>query len=141
MTFKNVLWCNVRHLNQTLHHQASNVQCETHHQREAMKTRIYIAVVTLMSLPLLAHASCDAVKSSIDAKIKANGVSNYTLDVIAADQADKSGGKVVGQCEGNKAIVYSRGQAKTSDDNSSSKPKEHPATDKLAPSSSASSGG
>jgi Protein of unknown function (DUF1161) len=107
-----------------------------------MRTRICIAALTLISLPLLAHASCDDVKSSIDAKIKANGVSNYTLDVVAADQADKSSGKVVGQCEGNKAIVYSRGQATASDDSSSSTSKEHPATDKSsAPASSSSSGG
>ncbi|WP_225737615.1 DUF1161 domain-containing protein [Dyella acidiphila] len=69
-----------------------------------------------MASPLVVHASCDAVKSSIDAKIKANGVSHYSLDVVDADQADKSGGKVVGQCEGNKAIVYSRGQAKADGD-------------------------
>jgi hypothetical protein len=85
-----------------------------------MKSRMFIAALTMMALPLFAHASCDAVKSSIDAKIKANGVSNYSLDVVAADQADKSGGKVVGQCEGNKAIVYSRGQSKAGDDSSSS---------------------
>ena len=106
-----------------------------------MKTRIYIAALSLMSLPLLAHASCDTVKSSIDAKLKANGVSNYTLDVVAADQADKSGGKVVGQCEGDKAIVYTRGEATASDANSSSKPKGHPAAGKSAPASDSSSGG
>jgi hypothetical protein len=76
-----------------------------------------VVAFALMTLPLFAHASCDAVKSDIDAKIKANGVSNYTLDVVAADQADKSEGKVVGQCEGDKAIVYSRGQSNVSDNN------------------------
>lgn len=108
-----------------------------------MKTRMYIAALALMSLPLLAHASCDDVKSSIDAKIKANGVSNYTLDVVDADQADKNGGKVVGQCEGNKSIVYSRGEAAASDDSSDSKPKKHhhATADKSAPASSSSSGG
>jgi hypothetical protein len=99
-----------------------------------MKIRTCIAALTLMSLPLLAHASCDTVKSSIDAKIKANGVSNYSLDVVSADDADKNGGKVVGQCEGNKAIVYTRGAAKAGDDSSSK-----PAADK--PASSSSSGG
>ncbi|GLQ50521.1 DUF1161 domain-containing protein [Dyella flava] len=99
-----------------------------------MKPRMFIAALTLMTLPLFAHASCDAVKSDIDAKIKANGVSNYSLDVVAADQADKSGGKVVGQCEGNKAIVYSRGQSKAADDNSDSTPNKSPAdADKSAP--------
>lgn len=74
-----------------------------------MKSRMFIAALTLMALPMFANASCDAVKSNIDAKIKANGVSNFSLDVVAADQAEKSGGKVVGQCEGDKVIVYSRG--------------------------------
>lgn len=84
-----------------------------------MKSPLSVVAIALMTLPLFAHASCDAVKSDIDAKIKANGVSNYSLEVVAADQADKSEGKVVGQCEGNKAIVYSREQSKVSDDNSS----------------------
>ncbi|OOG41392.1 DUF1161 domain-containing protein [Rhodanobacter sp. C05] len=70
--------------------------------------------VLLLALPMMAHASCDAVKSSIDAKIKANGVSGYTLDVVSADQAD-AGGSVVGQCEGSKKIVYTRGSADKSD--------------------------
>jgi hypothetical protein len=102
-----------------------------------MKSRMFIAALTLLALPLFAHASCDAVKSDIDAKIKANGVSHYSLDVVPADQADKSGGKVVGQCEGNKAIVYSRGQSAASDDSSSSTPKGSPAGDnKPAPAAS-----
>ncbi|MDR3447511.1 DUF1161 domain-containing protein [Dyella sp.] len=92
-----------------------------------MKSRTFIAALTLMALPLFAHASCEAVKSDIDAKIKANGVSNYSLDVVAADQADKGEGKVVGQCEGNKAIVYSRGQSTAGSGDSSHTPKESPA--------------
>jgi hypothetical protein len=103
-----------------------------------VKTRMYMAALVLLSLPMFAHASCDDVKSSIDAKIKANGVSNYTLDVVAAADADKNGGKVVGQCEGNKAIVYTRGEA-AGGDNAGSKPK-HAADDKSAPASSSSSG-
>lgn len=89
-----------------------------------MKSRISIVVWALMTLPLLAHASCEAVKSDIDAKIKANGVSNYSLDVMDANQASSSEGKVVGQCEGNKAIVYSRGLSKISDGNPNNAPKD-----------------
>ncbi|HTV85257.1 MAG TPA: DUF1161 domain-containing protein [Dyella sp.] len=100
-----------------------------------MKVQMGIAVLALMSLPLLAHASCDSVKSSIDAKLKANGVSHYTLDVVDADQADKNGGKVVGQCQGNKAIVYTRGQAAASGKEAGGPSKPAPA------SSSAGSGG
>jgi hypothetical protein len=104
---------------------------ETDPQGEVMTSRVFIAALTMMALPLFAHASCDAVKSDIDAKIKANGVSHYTLDVVAADQADKSGGKVVGQCEGNKAIVYSRGPSSGTGDSSSSTPKaQHPVADR-----------
>jgi hypothetical protein len=105
-----------------------------------MKLRICVAMLVMMSLPLLAHASCDDVKSSIDAKIKANGVTNYSLDVVSSDQADKNGGKVVGQCEGNKSIVYTRGQAAASDDSMGGKAKPA-ASDKTAPASSSSSGG
>jgi hypothetical protein len=101
-----------------------------------MKVHTGMAVLALLSLPLLAHASCDSVKSSIDAKLKANGVGNYSLDVVGADQADKNGGKVVGQCEGNKAIVYTRGQAAGGDD--AGKAKAAPAS---GSSSGAASGG
>lgn len=87
-----------------------------------MKARMLIATLALMTLPLFAHASCDAVKSDIDAKIKANGVSSFNLDVVAADQAESSGGKIVGHCEGSKAIVYSRGPSTASDDHSNSTP-------------------
>jgi hypothetical protein len=89
-------------------------------QGGTMKSRMFIAALAFTALPLFAHASCDTAKSGIDAKIKANGVKNYSLDVVAADQADKSGGKVVGQCEGDKAVVYSRGESKVSDDSSTS---------------------
>lgn len=70
-------------------------------------------VLALMSTSFVAHATCDDVKSSIDAKIKANNVSNYTLEVVSKDQAGD--GKVVGQCSGDKVIVYTRGQAKAGD--------------------------
>lgn len=73
-----------------------------------MNKRFGVAGLLLLALPLMAHASCDSVKSSIDAKLKAKGLSGYTLDVVPADQtADK--GKQVGWCEGNKKILYTRG--------------------------------
>ena len=75
-----------------------------------MKASTGIAALLLFALPMFAYASCDSVKASIDAKIKANGVSSYTLEVVAADKADAAG-KVVGHCEGDKEIVYTRGSA------------------------------
>jgi hypothetical protein len=51
---------------------------------------------------------CEELKAEIDAKIKKNGVANYTLEIVDANaQAD---GKVVGSCEGGaKKIVYKKG--------------------------------
>ncbi|HEX7816063.1 DUF1161 domain-containing protein [Dyella sp.] len=100
-----------------------------------MKFRKSIVALVLIALPLLAHASCDTVKSDIDAKLKAKNLDNYSLDVVSADQADSSGGKVVGHCGGTKAIVYTRGQSKASSDDSGK------ASSSPAPASSTQSGG
>ena len=102
-----------------------------------MKARFSLFALVLMSATFAAHASCDDVKSGIDAKIKANNVSNYTLDVVAKDQAGD--GKVVGQCDGgSKVIVYARGEGKKAE-GAEAAPKA-PASDKAAPASSSSSG-
>jgi len=93
-----------------------------------MKKMLVLFAASL--LPLLAHASCDELKSQIDDKLKAKNVPNYTLDIVAADQADGSKGKVVGSCEGDsKKIVYTRGAAEEGD-----------AGDKSMPASASSSG-
>jgi len=84
-----------------------------------MKSCFPVIAFALMTLPVLACASCDAVKASIDTRLKANGVSHYRLEVMAADQADTSEGKVIGRCEGSKFIRYSRAPSKVSDDNAS----------------------
>lgn len=98
------------------------------------KTLALVAVIALF--PLLAHASCDTVKSQIDAKLKANHVAHYTLDVVSADQAGSSGGKVVGSCEGgSKKIVYTRGTSSSASDG-----KTTSSGDGSAPASSSSSG-
>jgi hypothetical protein len=50
---------------------------------------------------------CEELKSEIAAKIEANGVKNYTLEIVASEQAGDR--KVVGSCEGgSKKIVYER---------------------------------
>jgi len=72
---------------------------------------IVAAVVAGLALsgPALAQRKdCNELKSEIDAKIKANGVEKFTLDILDKDaQAD---GKVVGTCDGGtKKIVYKRG--------------------------------
>ena len=63
-----------------------------------------------------AHArkDCTELKSEIDAKITANGVPNYSLDIIEAKDEANTPGKVVGSCDGGaKRIVYQRAKAET----------------------------
>ena len=76
-----------------------------------MKTFVVIAV--LLAVPMIASAqakSCDDLKAEIAKKIEANGVTNYTLDVL--DKGAQTDGKVVGTCGGGtKEIVYSKTSA------------------------------
>lgn len=56
----------------------------------------------------LAAKPCDELKAEIDAKIQANGVPAYTLEVVDKDAAGDK--QVVGSCAaGTKEIVYQRG--------------------------------
>ncbi len=50
---------------------------------------------------------CEELKAEIAAKIDANGVKNYSLEIVATEQVGER--KVVGSCEGGaKKIVYVR---------------------------------
>lgn len=101
-----------------------------------MKIRFSLMALALLSASFVAHASCDDVKSSIDAKIKANNVSNYSLDVVAKDKAGD--GKVVGQCDGGaKVIVYTRGEGKNAGGADAA---AKPPADSAAPAAASSSG-
>lgn len=56
---------------------------------------------------LAAAKPCEELKSEIDAKLKAKGVSGYSLEVV--DKGAAGSAKVVGTCDsGRKEIVYSR---------------------------------
>ena len=71
-------------------------------------------VVLIVSLPAAARKPCDELKAEIDTKIRANGVPEFTLDIVEADAAAQATGKVVGQCDGgSKRIVYLRGTPTT----------------------------
>ncbi|MBD1552919.1 DUF1161 domain-containing protein [Pseudomonas typographi] len=74
-----------------------------------MKTFLLAAgLVAMASSAFAAGTPCDKVKDEIDAKIKANGATGYTLEVID-EGAPADGKKVVGTCEaGTKQIVYKR---------------------------------
>jgi hypothetical protein len=70
-------------------------------------TRIALLVAALtVSFPAMAK-SCEDLKREIAAKIEANGVKQYTLEIVPSDQVGEK--KVVGSCEGGtKKIVYTR---------------------------------
>ena len=73
-----------------------------------MKSLLLLAVLALAATPALARKDCEELKSEIDAKIKANGVKVYTLEIMPKDQ--QADGKVVGTCDGGtKKIIYKRG--------------------------------
>ncbi len=88
-----------------------------------MRNTLIAAV--LFGLSTSAMASCDEVKSQIDAKLQAKGVKSYSLDIVPVAQAapaaapasgaaaapakEAPAGKVVGDCEGgSKQIIYKR---------------------------------
>jgi hypothetical protein len=69
-----------------------------------------LAALTLgvvVALPAQA-VSCDALRASVEAKIRRHGVSDFSLSVVDANQVPS--GKVVGTCElGTKKLVYVAG--------------------------------
>jgi hypothetical protein len=72
------------------------------------KILLAVGLLSIAGTTFAAGKSCDDVKADIDAKIKANGVSSYTLEAV--DKGSVADGKVVGTCEGgSKEIVYKRG--------------------------------
>ena len=74
-----------------------------------MKSLIGVVASLLIASPAFAQVKpCEELKSEIDAKIKKNGVKEFTLTIVEKDAAED--GKVVGTCDGGaKKIVYKRG--------------------------------
>lgn len=89
-----------------------------------MKIQGICVALALLVAPMLVHASCDAVKASIDAKLKAKGLQGYALAVTSHDEP-ATDGKVVGQCEGDKQIVYTKGSSSDEQPASGGTPAHH----------------
>ncbi|KDN99919.1 MULTISPECIES: DUF1161 domain-containing protein [Pseudomonas] len=71
---------------------------------------IRVAIAVLASLlatsALAATKDCEELKAEIEAKIQANNVSSYTLEIVSNDEV-KDQNMVVGSCEnGTKKIIY-----------------------------------
>jgi len=73
-------------------------------------TRNFLAVVALLAVSGVGHAddnNCEAIRTLIDTKVRASGVSDFALSVVAADA--QVGGRVVGSCDlGTKKIMYDK---------------------------------
>ena len=74
-----------------------------------MRTLIAVVALALFASPAMAQRkACEELKTEIEAKIKANGVKVFSLEIVDKDAAGE--GKVVGTCDGgSKKILYKRG--------------------------------
>ena len=73
-----------------------------------VKTALALLLALAMTPVLAQVKDCEELKGEIDAKIKKNGVKEFTLTIVDKDAAED--GKVVGTCSGGtKKIVYKRG--------------------------------
>ena len=69
---------------------------------------ILAAAAFLLCVSGLAQTKpCEELKSEIEAKLQAKGVTNYTLEIVPTDQIKDQ--KVVGSCDGGKMkITYTK---------------------------------
>ena len=76
-----------------------------------MKVLVAIVASLLLAAPALAQRKdCEELKSEIDAKIKKNGVKEFSLEIVPTEQVKEGMGAVVGSCDGGtKKVVYKRG--------------------------------
>lgn len=73
--------------------------------------RMTLAALLLLASTAGASAStCETLRAQIETKIRAAGVTGFTLEVVDAGRA--AVGRVVGTCDqGAKKIVYAQGQS------------------------------
>jgi D-alanyl-D-alanine carboxypeptidase len=72
--------------------------------------RFVLAVIccAMATSALAATKSCEELKAEIEAKIQANNVSSYTLEIVANDEVHDPN-MVVGTCDGStKKIIYQK---------------------------------
>ncbi len=74
-----------------------------------MKRFALAAACTLLAVnAVAAPKSCDELKDEIEARIQANNVTSYTLEVVTNDEVQDPN-MVVGSCEnGSRKIIYQR---------------------------------
>lgn len=79
--------------------------------------KLLLICCTLFASTTLYAANCDTIKDDIASKIRANGVTDFTLEVV--DKGTYTDREVVGSCSrGTKDIVYQRNMTNMMDNNS-----------------------
>jgi hypothetical protein len=72
-----------------------------------IRSILAVAVMMICASVFAQIKPCEELKNEIDAKLKDKGVTNYTLEIVPADQIKDQ--KVVGSCDGGKnKITYTR---------------------------------
>ena len=75
-----------------------------------MLIRLLTTVALFCSSFAASAETCDVIRSQINAKIRASGVTRFTLATV--DASTKVEGKVVGTCDlGTKKIIYAQADA------------------------------
>jgi hypothetical protein len=73
------------------------------------KTLLFVATNLVAGL-VMAQDNCEALREQIEAKIAANGVSQFSVSIVQSPAPE--GARVVGTCaQGSKALVYNRAAA------------------------------
>ena len=80
-----------------------------HDQEIELKTLIAVIVLAVTTAPAYAQRKpCEELKAEIEAKIRKNGVKEFTLTIVP--NAEVKDQHVVGSCDGGtKKIIYRRG--------------------------------
>ncbi|MGV6396203.1 DUF1161 domain-containing protein [Pseudomonas caspiana] len=67
-----------------------------------------VVVMSLTTGALAAPKDCEELKAEIEAKIQANNVSSYTLEIVTNDEVHDQN-MVVGSCDnGTRKIIYQK---------------------------------
>jgi len=90
--------------------------------------RLHLTFVALLLGSAASYANnCESIRTQIDARVRASGVTDFVLSVVEADA--RVIGKVVGSCDlGTKKIVYNQPSSSSSSSpaRAKAKPAEEP---------------
>ncbi len=76
-----------------------------------MRSVLMVAGLLLCAPAFAQVKPCEELKGEIDAKLKEKGVTNYTLEIVPADQVKDQ--RVIGSCDGGKnKITYTKDKQK-----------------------------